>query len=111
MDFGFPVSFGSIPLAVLSLLWIGLGIAKVLALLDLLRRKQGSFVAASKQTKQLWLIFLGLGLAFHVPTTALSLVNLAGTIAALVYLVDVRPALDAVEGRGRRPSSGPYGSW
>ncbi|HSF26262.1 MAG TPA: DUF2516 family protein [Actinomycetes bacterium] len=101
----------TITAAVASLLWIGLGVVKVVALVDALRRREGSFVAASKQSKKLWLLFLGLGLAFHVITGVLSIVNLAGTIAAFVYLVDVRRGLDAVEGRGRGSSSGPYGPW
>jgi hypothetical protein len=42
----------------------------------------------------------------------LDLVSLAGTIASIVYLVDVRPALQQVGGRGgNRNNMGPYGPW
>lgn len=110
LQFGFPVAFYSLSAIIASLLWLGLGALKVYALVHAVRRNPRSFVGASKQTKQLWLIFLGLALAFHLISGVLSIVNLAGDIAAIVYLVDVRPAVDAIEGR-KRSSDGPYGPW
>jgi hypothetical protein len=104
-----PLAFGNITSSIASLLWLVLGVVKVWALLDGLRRRSALYPAAGKQTKTLWMVFLGLGLAFHLISGVLSLVNLAGTIAALVYLVSVRPALDISSGK-RRPD-GPYGSW
>jgi hypothetical protein len=92
-------------------LWLVLLAAKAFALIDALRHKPGSFVAAGKQSKQLWLILTGLGLAFHMITNPLSLLNVAGTIIAIVFLVDVRPALQQVTGRGGGSVQGPYGPW
>lgn len=107
-----PLAFGDIANSVASLLWLVLGATKVWALVDGARRGSTLYPAAGKQTKTLWMVFLGLGLAFHVVSNVLSLVNLAGTIAALVYLVGVRPALDGLRGRGGRGSAqGPYGPW
>ncbi|HZG97714.1 MAG TPA: DUF2516 family protein [Nocardioidaceae bacterium] len=80
--------------------WIALGLTLVLllvkafALLDALRRPPEVFVAADKQTKNLWLLLLGLAVAADVLLRGpFGLINLLGTVAALVYLADVRPAV------------------
>jgi hypothetical protein len=41
----------------------------------------------------------------------LNIFNLIAFVAAAVYLVDVRPALRQVSGRGGGSQSGPYGPW
>ncbi|MGN6598210.1 MAG: DUF2516 family protein [Actinomycetales bacterium] len=111
------MSLFAIPLLVALVLWVVLLVAKAVALVDALRYSTPSFPAAGKQSKTLWLIFLGLGLAFHVVTypDPTSLLSLAGDVAAIVYLVDVRPALRAVNGRsngrGNGRNEGPYGPW
>ncbi len=52
-----------------------------------------AYKAADKLTKPAWCIILGLALALtFVPVGGLTL-SLVGTIAAFVYLADVRPAL------------------
>lgn len=75
------------------------------ALVDAATRPAAAFVAAGKQTKQIWLAILGVSLL-------LSLVGLGGilsffgilvAVAAIVYLVDVRPAVREI-----RPG-GPWG--
>ena len=89
----------------------------VFVLLDAAARPARAFPAAGKQTKNLWLTLFGLAVAtdFFFATSPLGMFMLAGTVAALVYLVDVRPAVRAI-GRGggggwkRRPS-GPRGGW
>jgi hypothetical protein len=105
-----PLAFGNLTASIASLLWLVLGAVKVWALVDGARRQGTLYPAAGKQTKTLWMLFLGLGLAFHLISGVLSLVNLAGTIAAIVYLVSVRPAIDALTGRRGR-NDGPYGQW
>jgi hypothetical protein len=66
-------------------------VVKVLAFFDVVRRPAAAFPAVERQTKQLWLIFTGGALLGHLlefrPT---GLLNLIGTIAAIVYMVDVR---------------------
>jgi uncharacterized protein DUF2516 len=58
-----------------------------------------AYDAAGKLTKPAWCIILGLGVALQfVPIGGLTL-SLASTIAALVYLLDVRPALSALTRR------------
>ena len=52
-----------------------------------------AYSAANKLTKAAWCIILGLGVALtFIPVGGLTL-SLIATIAAFVYLVDVRPAL------------------
>jgi uncharacterized protein DUF2516 len=51
-----------------------------------------AYEAAGKLTKPAWLIFLGLAVVLNfIPLSRMLM--LAGAIAAIVYLVDVRPAL------------------
>jgi hypothetical protein len=79
----------------------------IAALIDTAMRRDAAFVAAGKQTKVFWILVLILGF----------FISLVGVIAAIVYFVDVRPAVIAAGGGGgggdgRRSGSssdGPYG--
>lgn len=62
---------------------------KIWALVDALTRPQGAFVATGKQTKVLWVAIL----AVAAVTNGSPLLGLIGLVAAIVYLVDVRPAV------------------
>lgn len=78
----------------LSLVYLVLLIVKVWALVDAITRPGAAFSAADKLTKVAWLWILGLTLAFAVVfPSVVGLFSIAGTIAAFVYLLDVRPAL------------------
>ena len=83
---------------VLTLVLFG---AKVAALVDSATRPDAVFVAAGKQTKPFWLLVLGLAVLVHLVSWAapISLLNLAGTVAALVYLADVRPTVKSLTRR------------
>jgi hypothetical protein len=74
---------------------------KVFALVDALVRPARLYVAAGKQTKVFWAVILTLAVLINV-----YLLWLAGIVAAIVYLVDVRPALREVGG-----SRGSQGGW
>ena len=81
-------------------------VLKVYVFIDAVRRPQDAFVAADKQTKNFWLIILGLALASQlVFPSAIAILPIIGTVAALVYLVDAIPALRAVGGGGGRQRS------
>ncbi|WP_370617629.1 DUF2516 family protein [Mumia sp. Pv 4-285] len=83
--------------ALITLLMIG---AKGFAMVDAVSRTPQAFVAADKQTKPFWLIVLGLSLVANLLIWyPLSILNLVGIVAALVYLADARPALQQVSGR------------
>ena len=72
----------------LSLVLLGM---KVFALGDCIVRKSPDFVSASQISKNGWLVILGLAVAAHIVAwSPLSLLNLLGTLAALVYLAQLR---------------------
>jgi hypothetical protein len=70
------------------------------AFIDAVSHRPDAYLAADKLTKTTWLIILGIALAAHMLIwSPMSLLNLIGTVAAIVYLVDVRPALRALTGK------------
>lgn len=105
---------------------IGLMVAPVAgyAFVHALRQRTDAFTAAGKLTKNAWLgitgaaalfllvipivgvlsnpSFLGIVGAFQGLRSGLGLFWLAGVIAMLVYLVDVKPAVVGVQGGGQR---------
>lgn len=84
----------------MMLVTIGLFVIQAWAFVDALTRRPEMFVAADKLTKPAWLIILGVALAAHLLIwNPVSFLNLIGAVAAIVYVVDVRPALRSVTGR------------
>lgn len=88
---------------------------QVFALVDAGRHRADAFPASGNQTKQLWLLILGIAAAIglvSLPNFILrpvGILNIAAVIAACVYLAKVRPAVRAITGGG---SAGGYsGSW
>jgi len=104
----------------LTIFFLALGlvafVVEAWAFIDAITRPSQAFVAAGKQTKQLWLIILGVaavvGLAFAIigvgPT---SILPVAAFVAAAVYLADVRPKVRSFPKNRSGTSSGPYGPW
>ncbi|MFC9930207.1 DUF2516 family protein [Streptomyces sp. NPDC127190] len=102
-----------------------LGILKIIlmalaafGLADAAFRREDAFRAADKQNKVFWLIILGIALIVSYLFSILSILPIAGVVASIVYIVDVRPALKQVSGGGRgwgrgrgSSSDGPYGPW
>jgi hypothetical protein len=82
-------------------------LVKLVALIDAISRAEAGFVAAGKQTKTFWVVVLVVALV----TTFAPLLNLIGLVAAIVYLVDVRPAVKDVPRGGSSQHMGPYGPW
>ena len=80
---------------------IGLLAVKIYALVSSLRFSDEAYRAAGKLNKPAWTIILGLGLVAQVVLAGapLNLINLAMTVAALVYLADVKPALSSLTRR------------
>lgn len=78
-------------------LFVGLLVLKVFAFVSACRFSAPAYDAAGKLTKNTWLAILGVALLLQLPIGGggafFGLLSLAGTIAAIVYLVDVRPAL------------------
>ncbi|MFF8836419.1 DUF2516 family protein [Streptomyces sp. NPDC015130] len=106
--------FDSLLSLVIFLVFTGFAVA---ALVFAAMAREDAYRAADKQTKKFWLILLAINLALNLLLPMLFL-QIAGLIAAIVFMVDVRPALAQVSGgggRGRRgggsSSDGPYGPY
>ena len=89
-----------------SLLLLALGFGalalKVWAVADAVSRPGPAYEAAGKLKKPIWIAILLAALVLQ-PTRILGIFGLLGLVAAIVYLVDVRPAV-----RELRPG-GPWG--
>jgi Protein of unknown function (DUF2516) len=102
--------------SVLGLLSLALFLFAVFAFIDAAIHREDAYRAASKNNKAFWLIILGISAVVMKIFSILSFLPVIGLIATIVYMVDVRPALRQVSGKGgprgrNRGSSsdGPYG--
>jgi phage-related minor tail protein len=97
-------------------------IVEVFALIDAIRVPTDAYTAASKQTKKLWLIILGIANVVGLGAATLpdrlpllSILPIVAFIVAAIYLADVRPAVATYRGkggsRGGGSNMGPYGPW
>lgn len=96
--------------SLLGLVGLALFVLKAFTLIDCATRRTELFVAASKQTKIFWMIILGIATVWNfISPNPIGIINLIGLVAAIVYMVDVRPALRSLGGgggrRGRRSNS------
>lgn len=101
----------------LSLLNFAMLVLAVVALFFAATAREDAFRAADKQTKVFWLVLLGVTVAVNLFVPMLFL-QIAGLVATIVFMVDVRPAIKQVSGGGgggRRgggsSSDGPYGPY
>ena len=89
-----------VPDVILAIVSLGTFIAQAVAFIDALTHSKEAYVAGDKLTKQAWCIILGLAVVAHMLIwSPLSLFNLVGIVAAIVYLVDVRPTLRSLTRR------------
>lgn len=82
-------------LFMVAMIYLSLAL-KVFAFVNALLHSAEAFHAAGKLTKPAWLAILGVALVaqlLFLSTSPIGLLQIAGTIAALVYIVDVRPAV------------------
>ncbi|MGI8532418.1 MAG: DUF2516 family protein [Geodermatophilaceae bacterium] len=80
-----------------SALELGTLALAVWALVDAAMRGTPLYTAANKLTKPAWLGITGGATVLSVLLPAISLFGLIAIVASVVYLVDVRPALRAVQ--------------
>lgn len=71
------------------------------AFIHALLQRADAFTAADKLTKPKWLGISGGAVAALVLSPGFFLLWLVGLVAALVYIVDVRPAVTEVQGGSR----------
>ncbi|MET9771292.1 DUF2516 family protein [Streptomyces sp. NPDC006415] len=105
-------AFGSL----LQLLYLAMLVLAVVAFVFAATAREDAYRAADKKKKSFWLIILGVAVAVNLLIPMLFL-QLAGVIASIVFMVDVRPALKEVSGgsgggrKGGSSSDGPYGPY
>ena len=94
----------------LSLISLAVLVGQIVVIIDAATKREDAYRAAGKLTKPGWLIILTVAMFANLLLGLLF--TIAGVIAAMVYWVDVRPALKEVSGSTRKGSSqGPYGPW
>ncbi|MBT2488824.1 DUF2516 family protein [Streptomyces sp. ISL-96] len=102
----------------LSLLNLAMLILAVVALFFAATAREDAYRATDKQTKVFWLVLLGVTVAVNLFVPMLFL-QIAGLVATIVFMVDVRPAIKQVSGGGGgggrkgggSSSDGPYGPY
>ena len=81
---------GGYGFGLIGLIALGLFVLKLYALIDCATRPAGAFEAHGKQTKVIWLVILVVAVLLN---SVFGILGIAGTVAAIVYLVDVKPAV------------------
>ncbi len=75
-------------------------VVKIFAFVNSLMHSNEEYEAAGKLTKTAWSLILGLGVVVQLLLGGpLGLLNIVFTIAAFVYLADVRPAIAGLRHR------------
>jgi hypothetical protein len=92
----------------LGLLSLAVLVGQVVVLIDAALKREDAYRAAGKLTKPGWLIILTVAIAANMLLGLLF--TIIGVVVAMVYWVDVRPALKEVANSGGR-RQGPYGPW
>ena len=95
----------------LAIISLAVLVGQVVVLVDAAMRREDAYRAAGKLTKPGWLIILTVAIAANLLLGLLF--TIVGVVVAMVYWVDVRPALKEVSGPKRKSGSnqGPYGRW
>ena len=81
---------------ILTVVFFALVAIKIYALVSALLFSSESYAVAGKLTKPAWCIILGLGVVLQILGSPIGFISIAFTIAAFVYLADVRPALSGL---------------
>jgi len=90
----------------LTYFFLALGLAAFVveawAFIDAITRPSQAFVAAGKLTKPAWLALTGASAFTGLLFPLISMFRLAGLVASIVYLIDVRPAIRESQGGTNR---------
>jgi len=96
----------------LAIISLAVLVGQIVVLVDAALRREDAYRAAGKLTKPGWLIILTVAVAANLLLGLLF--TIIGVVVAMVYWVDVRPALKEVSGAKSKKSGsnqGPYGPW
>ncbi|MCA1221436.1 DUF2516 family protein [Streptomyces sp. 8L] len=112
---------------VLFLISVFLLLFGVVALVIAATTREDAYRATDKKTKRFWVAILAAVVAVNVlpilgiPLPLSTMLQIAGLVGTIVFMVDVRPAVRAVSGGGRgwrrgggrggSSSDGPYGPY
>jgi uncharacterized membrane protein YgcG len=114
VNIGFGVA--SVQQLLFLLVTLAVFVLSLWALVDCLVRPARAFPTAGKRTRNFWLAITGGAtlLAFlGLPPAGIQLLSLIAAVGAIVYLVDVRPAVKPYSGGrgGRGGGSSARGGW
>ncbi|MFW0789216.1 DUF2516 family protein [Gordonia sp. CPCC 205333] len=84
---------------VLLALTVVAGVAAAVALVHAAVQRADAFPAVDRQSKVIWVSILAAATLFIWLFGAVSFLGIIADVAMLVYLVDVRPRVDSVQGR------------
>ncbi|HEY0215923.1 MAG TPA: DUF2516 family protein [Cellulomonas sp.] len=108
----------TLQLLIFLVFYLAIFLLAVWALVDSLRRPARAFLSAGKQTKQRWTIILVVAtliafvaIPYPVGIGRLGFLALLSAVAAVVYLVDVKPAVAPYSGRRGGGGSSSPGGW
>jgi hypothetical protein len=101
---------------VLYLLRVALLCFKIFVFVDAAIRPGRAYEAAGKLTKVAWLLILGIAAVYDAMWGSFTgFITIVGAAAAIIYMVDVRPAVRQINPKRPRDESrrndGPYGPW
>lgn len=83
------------------ILWVGVMALHVWSIADCATRKGAAFPAVDRLTKAAWLGIVVVAGVVGVLFSPLNVISLIATVAAAVYLADVRPAVREITGGSR----------
>ncbi|MDL9945397.1 DUF2516 family protein [Gordonia sp. ABSL11-1] len=84
---------------ILLLLTVVAGVASAVALVHAALQRSDAFPAVDRQSKVIWVSILAVATLFIWLFGAVNFLGLIGVVAMLVYLVDVRPRVDDIQGK------------
>lgn len=92
--------FDAVQNLVVLAIWVLFLVVKGYAFVDCIRRPTAAFPAVGRQSKVLWMILTGAALLTGLlPGMTLNIIGIAGIVASLIYLFDVRPKIREITGR------------
>lgn len=92
--------FDAVQNLVVLAVWVLFLVVKGYAFVDCIRRPTAAFPAVGRQSKVLWMILTGAALLTGLlPGMTLNIIGIAGIVASLIYLFDVRPKIREITGR------------